>query len=72
MSIELSSYRARIGLYRYTLLKLKGCKRLNMFESTLFLAILLHRAGDVEKNLGPESDNHSDTSSASSFPVFSR
>lgn len=70
MSIDLSSYRARIGLYRYKLLKLKGCKRLNMFESTIFLAILLYRAGDVEKNPGPESDNRSDTSSTCSFPVF--
>ena len=70
MSIDLSSYRARIGLYRYKLLNLKGCKRLNVFESTIFLAILLYRAGDVEKNPGPESDNQSDTSSTSSFPVF--
>ena len=41
-----------------------------MFESTIFLAILLYRAGDVEKNPGPESDNQSDTSSISSFSVF--
>lgn len=70
MSIDLSSYRARIGLHRYKLLKLKGCKRLNMVESIVFLAILLYRAGDVEKNPGPESDDQSDASSASLFPVF--
>ena len=36
----------------------------------MFLAILLYRAGDVEKNPGPESDNQTDTSSTSSFPAF--
>ena len=33
--------------------------------------MILYRAGDVEKNPGPENEDASDTSSSSTFPVSS-
>ncbi|MCG7877682.1 MAG: reverse transcriptase domain-containing protein [Candidatus Thiodiazotropha endolucinida] len=69
MSIDLNVYRARIGLHRYRLLRLKGLKRFNSFEFFVFLAMFLHLSGDVEKNPGPESDTSSETSTPV-FPIF--
>ena len=54
----------------YRLQKFKGVKYLNNFELSVFLAMILYRAGDVEKNPGPVNDNTSDTSSSTPFPVF--
>ena len=54
----------------YRLHKIKGVKYFNNFELFLFLAMILYRADNVEKNPGPENDYTSDTSSSSSFPVF--
>ena len=69
MPINLYTYRARIGLHRHRLFKLKGYKHFSSFEFVIFLAMLLYQAGDVEKNPGPQSDNDNNTS-FSSFPVF--
>ena len=70
MNTDLCIYRARIGMHHYRLQKFKGVKYLNNFELSVFLAMILYRAGDVEKNPGPVNDNTSDTSSSASFPVF--
>ena len=70
MNTDLCIYRARIGMHHYRLQKLKGVKYLNNFELSVFLAMILYRAGDVEKNPGPVNDNTSDASSSASFPVF--
>ena len=70
MNIDLCMYRARIGMHRYRLLQVKGVKYFNNFELFVFLAMILYRAGDVEKNSGPENEDASDTSSSSTFPMF--
>ena len=70
MNVDISIYRARIGLHRYRLFKLKGFSCFNHFELVTFLAMLLYQAGDVEKNPGPDNNSNHDTSSQSSFPVF--
>ena len=69
MSVDLSIYRARIGLHRYRLFKLKGFSCFNRFEFVTFLAMLLYQAGDIEKNPGPDNSSYSDTSPQSTFPV---
>ena len=55
MNIDLCIYRARTGMHRYRLLQAKGVKYFNNFELFVFLAMILYRAGDVEKNPGPEN-----------------
>ena len=69
MPINLYTYRARIGLHRHRLFKLKGYKHFSSFEFVIFLAMQLYQAADVEKNPGPQSDNNNHTS-FSSFAVF--
>ena len=69
MPINLYTYRARIGLHRHRLFKLKGYKHFNSFEFVILLAMLLYQAGDVEKSPWPQSDNDNNTSFSSS-PVF--
>ena len=50
MDVDLNIYRARIGLHRYRLFKLKEFSCFNRFEFVAFLAMLLYQAGDIEKN----------------------
>lgn len=69
MSVDLNTYRARIGLHRHRLFKFKGYKQFDSFEFAIYLAMLLYQAGDVEKNPGPQSNN-GDNTSFSSVPVF--
>ena len=59
MNLNLSIYRARIGLHRYRLFKLKGFSCFNRFEFVTFLAMLLYQAGDIEKNPGPDNSSYS-------------
>ena len=47
-------------MYRYRLLKIKGVKYFNTCELFVFMAMILFRAGDVEKNPGPENEDASD------------
>ena len=72
MNIDLCIYRARIGMHRYRLLKLKGLKYFNSFELFIFLAMVIYQAGNVEKNLGPgtENDDFSDTVSSASSAIL--
>ena len=72
MNIDLCIYRARIGMHHYRLLKLKGLKRFNSFESFIFLAMVIYQDGDVEKNPGPgtENDDISDTVSSASSAIL--
>ena len=53
MSVELSIYRARIGLFSGITKKLKGFKYLNLFECLVCLSLILLQCGDIEKNPGP-------------------
>ena len=53
MSVELSIYRARIGLFSGITKKLKGFKYLNIFECLVCLSLILLQCGDIEKNPGP-------------------
>ena len=59
-------------MHHYRLLKLKGLKRFNSFESFIFLAMVIYQDGDVEKNPGPgtENDDFSDTVSSASSAIL--
>ena len=70
MNVDLSIYRARIGLHKYRLSKLKGFSCFSRFEFVTFLAMLLYQADDIEKNPSPDNSSYSATSSKSTFPVF--
>ncbi|MEW8548517.1 MAG: reverse transcriptase family protein [Candidatus Thiodiazotropha sp.] len=70
MSVDLSIYRARIGIHRFRLFKIKGLGKFNNFETLLFLSLILYQAGDIERNPGPQSVDSNETSSSSHFPVF--
>lgn len=69
MNIGIFIYRARIGVHRYRLPKAKIHKYLSTFELLISLAIILYRAGDVEKNPGPE-DGDLSNASFSVLPIF--
>ena len=56
MNTDLCIYRARIGMHHYRLQKFKGVNYLNNFELSVFLAMILYQAGDLEKNPGPVND----------------
>ena len=70
MNVDLSIRRARIGLHRYILFKLKVFSYFTLFEFVTFLAMLLWQCGVVENNLGKDNSSNNDTSSQSSFPIF--
>ena len=53
MCVDLSIYRARIGLFICVTCKLKCFKYLNEFECLLCLSLILLQCGDIEKNPGP-------------------
>ena len=56
MFIDISVYRARVGLFGHYQLRQKGFKlMMNSFDLIIWLSILLIRAGDVHKNPGPSS-----------------
>lgn len=68
MYVELNIYRARVGLHHFRHFKEKGLGKLTSFELLTFFLILLHQAGDVEKNPGPTSESSSDSSEPFQFP----
>ena len=70
MSVDLNIHRARIGLHyhRHRLFRVKGLGKFNNFELLTFLATLLYRAGDVEKNPGPTINTCNDRNQSFSFP----
>ena len=53
MSVDLNIYRARIGMHRFRLFKIKGLGKFDDFEVLVFLSIILYQAGDIERNSGP-------------------
>ena len=59
MEVDIVTYRIRIGLHYYRHHRLKGVNCLNIFEYYVFIRMLLLRAGDIELNPGPDSDNDS-------------
>ena len=72
MAVDLSIYRARIGIHRFRLFKIKGLGKFDDSEVFVFLSIILYQAGDIEKNPGPQSVDSSETSSSCHFPFFQR
>ena len=55
MCVDVCLYRARIGLFIGITYKLKGFKSSNIFDSLLFLSLILLLCGDIEINPGPVS-----------------
>ena len=65
MEVDIVTYRIRTGLYYCRHHRLKGVNCLNIFAYYIFIRMLLLRAGDIELNPGPVSDNDSLLSDAS-------
>ena len=73
MTVDLSSYRFRVGLFLSYQQRTKGLKCLNQFELLTWLSILLILAGDVHENPGPLlSTSSTDTSSSSEISLDSQ
>ena len=49
MSVDLNIYKARIGMHRFRLFKIKGLGKFDDFEVLVFLSIILYQAGDIKK-----------------------
>ena len=56
MSVDIDTYRVRIGLHYCRQTKAIGIKRLFVFELLINLSLLLLKCGDVETNPGPDID----------------
>ena len=57
MEVDIITYRIRIGSHYCRHHRLKGVNCLYIFEYYVFIRMLLLRAGDIELNPGPDSDN---------------
>jgi len=64
MSIDLGTFRTRVGLFCYFQNEMKGYSSFNQFELCCWLSMLLLLSGDVHENPGPS------TSSTSSLDTF--
>ena len=62
MSVDIVTYRIRVGLFYRCNLKLKGLSSLNGFEFYVFIRMLLLKSGDIETNPGPLSTTDTDSS----------
>ena len=71
MSIEISAYRARVGLFGHYQLRQKGFKPMTSFDLVIWLSILLIRSGDVHKNPGPVTSSSFDSSFGSASSLSS-
>ena len=60
---SITIYRMRIGLHYGRHNKIKGLDYLMSFESMIILSLLLLKSGDIEPNLGPDTDSFSSSSS---------
>ena len=56
MSVDIDTYRVRIGLHYCRQIKAKGIKQLSVFELLIVLSLLLLKCGDVETNPGRNID----------------
>jgi len=63
MTVELGTYRLRVGLFCFFQSRAKGCGYLTHFELCCWLAIMLILSGDIHENPGPDSSCNSSTSS---------
>ena len=67
MSVDINTYRVRVGLFCFRHWKIKILKHFSNFEFVLFISMLLLKSGDIESNPGPDvSFDSSDSSVASS------
>ena len=66
MSVDIGSYRMRVGLFSYYQSRSKGIKPLSHFELVCWLSILLIVSGDIHENPGPASSFSSSISSVAS------
>lgn len=71
MPAELSTYRARVGLYYCRHLSMKGLKQFSNFEFLLFISMLISKSGDIESNPGPNSSSESVSSNSDSASELS-
>ena len=62
MCIDISVYRARVGLFGHYQLREKSFKLMNSFDLIIWLSMLLIKCGDIHENPGPLSSTTSDTS----------
>ena len=66
MSVDIDTYRVRIGLHYCRQTKANGIKRLSVFVLLIVLSLLLLKCGDVETNPGPDIDISLSSASSSS------
>ena len=69
MTVDINTYRSRIGIHYSLALRLKGIKYFTNLEFLLFVGTFLFRSGDIEPNPGPNSNssdnlNNSNTSTS--------
>ena len=71
MCIDISVYRARVGLFGHYQQCKKSFKLLNSFDLLIWFSILLLRSGDVHENPGSVSTSPSDSSFSSASSLSS-
>ena len=64
MTVDINTYRSRIGLHYSLALRLKGIKYFTNFEFLLFVGTFLFRSGDIELNPGPNSNSSDNLNSS--------
>ena len=64
MTVDIKTYRSRIGIHYSLALGLKGIKYFTNFEFLLFVGTFLFRSGDIELSPGPNSDSSDNLNSS--------
>ena len=64
MSVDIGTYRMRVGMFCYYQMCPKGIQYFTQFELLCWLSILLILSGDVHQNPGPEYSSTSQSSSS--------
>lgn len=67
MPVDISIYRALVGLHYCRLHKIKGLRHFTNFEFLVFIGMVLCRSGDIESNPGPDTSTVSLDNSLSDF-----
>jgi hypothetical protein len=71
MTVDISIYRVRVGLFGPYQLKMNGFKPLTNFELVTWLSMLLIKSGDIHVNPGPRNEhNHSFLETANTYSAF--
>ena len=64
MTVDINTYRSRIGIHYSLALRLKGIKYFTNFEFLLFVGTFLFRSDDIELNPGPNSNSSDNLNSS--------